>query len=300
MGCGQSGQSKAPKESASQPKNYEEVQPSQTPPNTEDIVPSHHVNHTPHESLDQSTNMTAKKKNPRDKGSSHVIHSSNYIGHLSGNRNNLTREATPTLPAAANADDCKRHPKPLQKESNGGKKLRAQSTTASEQKQPWVSPSSRVPSRPTRPNNRGQNPSGRGNRRSTLPGPNSNTLHSQTTPPSFFEYAKDQRRPQSELELIETIEREVRQPVGNTPWDSIGGLADAKDLLHEAVVLPLWMPEYFTGIRRPWKAVLMFGPPGTGRCPSPIESCEVLISFAISNNYNVIIIICICLIHFKV
>lgn len=33
----------------------------------------------------------------------------------------------------------------------------------------------------------------------------------------------------------------------------IAGLTEAKRLLEEAVVLPLWMPDYFKGIRRPWK-----------------------------------------------
>ena len=33
----------------------------------------------------------------------------------------------------------------------------------------------------------------------------------------------------------------------------IAGLNEAKRLLEEAVVLPVWMPDYFKGIRRPWK-----------------------------------------------
>jgi katanin p60 ATPase-containing subunit A1 len=48
-------------------------------------------------------------------------------------------------------------------------------------------------------------------------------------------------------------------------FDDIAELAETKDLLREAVLLPILMPQYFVGIRRPWKGVLMFGPPGTGK-----------------------------------
>jgi SpoVK/Ycf46/Vps4 family AAA+-type ATPase len=68
----------------------------------------------------------------------------------------------------------------------------------------------------------------------------------------------------ADLELIEGIERDIVEGKVNVNWESIAGLNVAKELLQEAVVLPLWMPEYFQGIRRPWKGVLMFGPPGTG------------------------------------
>lgn len=67
-----------------------------------------------------------------------------------------------------------------------------------------------------------------------------------------------------DLELIEGIERDIVEGKVNVNWDSIAGLNEAKQLLQEAVVLPLWMPDLFKGIRRPWKGVLMFGPPGTG------------------------------------
>lgn len=66
-------------------------------------------------------------------------------------------------------------------------------------------------------------------------------------------------------ELAEMLERDVLETSPGVRWDDIAGLSEAKRLLEEAVVLPLWMPEYFQGIRRPWKGVLMFGPPGTGK-----------------------------------
>ena len=68
-----------------------------------------------------------------------------------------------------------------------------------------------------------------------------------------------------DLDLIDSIEHDIVEGKVSVSWDSIAGLSEAKHLLQEAVVLPLWMPEYFTGIRRPWKGVMMFGPPGTGK-----------------------------------
>lgn len=79
----------------------------------------------------------------------------------------------------------------------------------------------------------------------------------------FSEMAKE--KGWADTELIEGIERDIVEGKTNVKWESIAGLNEAKHLLQEAVVLPLWMPDYFKGIRRPWKGVLMFGPPGTGK-----------------------------------
>lgn len=71
--------------------------------------------------------------------------------------------------------------------------------------------------------------------------------------------------PEEYKDLIAMISRDVMDKNPNVKWDDIADLKEAKRLLEEAIVLPLWMPEYFQGIRRPWKGVLMFGPPGTGK-----------------------------------
>ncbi|KAF7493110.1 Katanin p60 ATPase-containing subunit A-like 1 [Sarcoptes scabiei] len=66
-------------------------------------------------------------------------------------------------------------------------------------------------------------------------------------------------------ELVEMLERDILQKNPDTHWNDIADLQEAKHLLEEAVVLPMWMPDFFRGIRRPWKGVLMVGPPGTGK-----------------------------------
>lgn len=45
--------------------------------------------------------------------------------------------------------------------------------------------------------------------------------------------------------MAEMLERDVLETSPGVRWDDVAGLNEAKRLLEEAVVLPLWMPEYF-------------------------------------------------------
>eukprot|EP01028_Stygiella_incarcerata_P011066 TRINITY_DN6067_c0_g1_i1.p1 TRINITY_DN6067_c0_g1~~TRINITY_DN6067_c0_g1_i1.p1 ORF type:complete len:553 (+),score=194.55 TRINITY_DN6067_c0_g1_i1:122-1780(+) len=71
--------------------------------------------------------------------------------------------------------------------------------------------------------------------------------------------------PAMDRELVELVQRDIVESGSKVHWSDIAGLEEAKRLLEEAVVLPVWMPNYFKGIRRPWRGVLMCGPPGTGK-----------------------------------
>jgi hypothetical protein len=53
--------------------------------------------------------------------------------------------------------------------------------------------------------------------------------------------------------LIQSIESDLLETTPNTRWEDIAGLEEAKGLIQEAVVLPMIVPGYFQGIRRPWK-----------------------------------------------
>lgn len=65
-----------------------------------------------------------------------------------------------------------------------------------------------------------------------------------------------------ELHLVDCLEKDILQRNPNISWNDVAGLKEAKAILQEAVVLPVIMPEFFKGIRRPWKGILMVGPPG--------------------------------------
>lgn len=66
-------------------------------------------------------------------------------------------------------------------------------------------------------------------------------------------------------ELAMSIQNEIINVNPGVRFPDIVGLDDAKRLLKEAVLMPMRYPSLFTGILEPWKGILLFGPPGTGK-----------------------------------
>ena len=66
-------------------------------------------------------------------------------------------------------------------------------------------------------------------------------------------------------DLALSVQREIITSNPGVSFKDIIGLEQAKKLMKEAVMLPLKYPHLFTGLLEPWKGILLFGPPGTGK-----------------------------------
>lgn len=65
-------------------------------------------------------------------------------------------------------------------------------------------------------------------------------------------------------QLRQALESAVVIEKPNVKWSDVAGLQGAKEALQEAVILPMKLPHLFTGKRKPWRGILLYGPPGTG------------------------------------
>ena len=65
--------------------------------------------------------------------------------------------------------------------------------------------------------------------------------------------------------LVEAIEHEILDKQPMVSWSDIAGLEDVKKIINETIIFPNLRPDIFTGLRKPAKGILLFGPPGTGK-----------------------------------
>lgn len=67
------------------------------------------------------------------------------------------------------------------------------------------------------------------------------------------------------MEISICLYRDIVNRDFNINWTDVQGNDEAKSILQESVVHPCAYPELFKGIVRPWKGVLLHGPPGIGK-----------------------------------
>ncbi len=68
-----------------------------------------------------------------------------------------------------------------------------------------------------------------------------------------------------DAELSQAISDTIIAEKPDTKWNDVANLDNAKQALREAIILPMMRPDLFEGARKPWRGILLFGPPGCGK-----------------------------------
>ena len=68
-----------------------------------------------------------------------------------------------------------------------------------------------------------------------------------------------------DTEMEEKIATENMQTNPGVKFSDIIGMQEMKKILYEIIIVPQIRPDLFTGIRKPQRGILLFGPPGTGK-----------------------------------